>query len=179
MILIVSNENQIIGADKDFLKDYSINELNKNFSNDLNDLDKLKNDLDKNDYKIEEIDVKSYKLLIFEKNENPDDNIDLNIPSSNSENTQDNQNNLNINLDDLLLNKESKLPDNNIDLNIPSSNSENQRFGRLENVSQSAPCKSIAKYTAKRYFKSEKTGLYTSRLEMDASYNKKLSTTNL
>jgi hypothetical protein len=72
MILIVDTTNgEIVGADKDFLKSFSIEELNQKFSN----LEEIKNNYKA--YSIEEIPIKNYKLLFFKKDESLKENESL------------------------------------------------------------------------------------------------------
>jgi hypothetical protein len=71
MILIFKQKiGEIIGADKDFLEKYSIEELNKTFSNKINNLDKLKNEEEYKNYNIESIPIKDYKIIFFMKENN-------------------------------------------------------------------------------------------------------------
>jgi hypothetical protein len=130
MILIAEKTNgKIIGADKEFLQKYSIEELDNKFSHKINNLDELKKEEGYKDYDIESIPVKDYNIIFFVKennsiipnigNELDSSNKDLSlnldslIPNETDNNSQPDSNNSDnsLNLDNLL--NETSSPDNN------------------------------------------------------------------
>jgi hypothetical protein len=148
MILIFKQKiGEIIGADKDFLEKYSIEELNKTFSNKINNLDKLKNEEEYKNYNIESIPIKDYKIIFFMKennkqsilnnsNETNDLSLDFDTLIPNEvDNTKSNENS-SIDLDNIL--NKSVEPDNekkniNLENNHPKENKNNKKVDIEQN----------------------------------------------
>ena len=94
MILIVKQKtNEIVGADKDFLESNSIEELNQKFSDNINNLDKLRNETEYANYKIESIPIKDYKIIFFTKENKSNNDIKIDIDHLLDESLLDNSNN--------------------------------------------------------------------------------------
>jgi hypothetical protein len=112
VILIISNSDEVVGADKDFLDNFSIDELNEKFGSYIYEKE-YKNESEI--YEIESFNVLNYKILVFSKKKNaiidfdnlldvtPNDDNQINIVDSTyiKEAEAAEENNV-INLDDLL-----------------------------------------------------------------------------
>jgi len=112
MILIYSIEGEIIGADKDFLQNYSLEELNQNFSNLILQKEYKINDIT---YDINIYPVENYKILVLSQQDNL---ININLPpidNIENENIQENKTDEGIiNLDSLLAEEENHLQNSNV-----------------------------------------------------------------
>jgi len=138
MILILSDSNEIIGADKDFLDKLSLDELNEKFSYIYSEKEYEEENIT---YEINTFNIENYKILIFlEKQEGV---IDLNnllqvSPEENNENDNlnDSENNI-IDLDSLLQSTSENETDNNtIDLNNLLEETEPINTISLDDLSQ-------------------------------------------
>lgn len=147
MILIISNSDEVVGADKDFLDNFSIDELNEKFGSYIYEKE-YKNESEI--YEIESFNVSNYKILVFSKKKNaiidfdnllevtPNDDNQINIVDSTyiKEAEAAEENNV-INLDDLLQDKSKDEVDNNlIDLDSIINGDSNSEGTNLEEDSK-------------------------------------------
>jgi HPt (histidine-containing phosphotransfer) domain-containing protein len=96
-VILIISEDKIIGADKDFLDNFSLEELNKKFSIYLN---KNEYEDENNKYEIKHFNVLNYEILIFSKKEEGVIDLENLLQVKVDENEKNEQKNLNSDIED-------------------------------------------------------------------------------